>query len=594
MPPEDLTVTQWAEKYIKMPARVTRHPGPIRINSLIPYAVEPLNSFRDNKRTVLIWGAQTSKTTVMECAIGYVIDQDPGPMIIVFPDQTTGKKRSKEHIQEIINASPDLKKHKTGNKDDFQNFLYHLDRMTVNVVWAGSPSALASEPARYLIRDEFAKYPDATSKEADSMSLSERRTISYSWMARILDCTTPTITNATGWQDLSNGTYKRFWVPCPHCNYMQVLIFENFKFPGREPDEDYTEYKNRVKENIVYRCESCEKGFSDMEKRKIIHKGEWRAENPEADYESYHLPSWYAPWVNFYDVARRFLDATYGFENMTLQDWVNSDCAEAWEEKGENADMNTVLAHKLADVPPGTIPTREPVLCLLVIDVQKDYLWYKVRAYTIDKSYLVEYGTMSVLEDEKLLHNKVYQADGYEFSPEYTLIDTGYRTTEVYEYVLNNKNHCIAIKGQDGAQSTPLKWQSIKKYPGQDKDLPSVLQLCHIKTTFFKEKLLLHISSGVEDDGTFNPDLSDWYLHNETGEGYARHLTAETVIEEKDQRGYTRRIWKKIRKRNDFLDCEVYAMAGRYMYDEVLREKSFIPVNEPQHGTAQKPPENWQ
>ena len=254
VPPDDLEITDWAEQAVEMPARVTRWTGKIRIKDLIPYAVDPLNSFKYSKRTVLIWGAQTAKTTVMECGTGYVIDQDPGPMMIVFPDQTTGKKRSKEHIQPVILESPKLARHLTDDKDDFQNFLYHLDRMTVYIVWAGSPSALASEPVRYLIRDEFAKYPDATKKEADAMSLSERRTISYSWMSRILDCTTPTVTNATGWQDLINGTYRRYWIPCPHCGEMQILIFAQVDFPGREPEEEYTAYLIRVKKAVCYIC----------------------------------------------------------------------------------------------------------------------------------------------------------------------------------------------------------------------------------------------------------------------------------------------------------------------------------------------------
>jgi phage terminase large subunit GpA-like protein len=173
--------------------------------------------------------------------------------MIVYPDQKTAQKRSKEHIQPIITESPPLAKHLTGNQDDFQILIYHLDRMTANLVWSGSPSALAAEPVRYLFRDEFAKFQGATDKEADAMSLSARRTTSYDWMARILDCTTPTTTYATGWTDLITGTYNRYWAPCPHCNEFQVLVFSQFDFPSKGQDEDYADYLVRIKKETFYK-----------------------------------------------------------------------------------------------------------------------------------------------------------------------------------------------------------------------------------------------------------------------------------------------------------------------------------------------------
>ncbi|MCK5127555.1 MAG: phage terminase large subunit family protein [candidate division Zixibacteria bacterium] len=589
LPPDEIEASDWAEQSIELTPRVSRFPGLIRLQELTPYVIKPLNCVKYTRRTVLIWAAQVAKTIWIQCAMGYFIDQDPGPMMIVYPDQSTGKRRSKEHLQPIIEDSPVLKKHLTSNRDDFGLFSYHLKRCTINIVWAGSPTAVAAEPVRYLLRDEFAKFPGATSKEADAMSLSERRTTSYSWMARILDCTTPTRERETGWMDLLGGTYNRLWVPCPHCKEMQVLVFAQIKFPGRETEEEWALYLTKVKEKTYYECAHCQKRIHDRHKHDMLQALEWRPENEGASYESFHLPSWYAPWVSFSDVAVRFVEARYGEGKKTLQDWVNSDCAEPWEERGENADHNQILAHKL-DYSRNTIPVNDEIMCLMTIDVQKDYVWYKIKAHSVKCSYLIDHGTLSVLEDhEEMVKKEFEKPNGQKFNIDLTFFDSGYRTSEVYEYVLTHEQ-CIAVRGQEHS-TLPIRWQEMKKYPGNNKDLPGILHLMHIDTSYFKEKLLLHIAKGFDEDGSFDPELADWFLHSDVNDPYVRHLTAETVVEIEDSRGHVKREWRQIRKRNDFLDLEVYQLAGRYLLEEEIKSRSAVPVSS--ESEDQAPPAGW-
>jgi len=574
-PPEDMEIDEWAETSLELSARVTKAPGTIRLRG---YQREPLRSFRESIRTVIIGGAQVGKTIILQSGFGYVIDQDPGPTMVVYPEQQLAKRRSRKHLRPLIEDSPVLARHMTGKKDDLQLFEYNLDRMTVIIAWSGSPSQMAGEPIRYLFRDEFAKFAGATDKEADALSLSERRTISYTFMKRIFDVTTPTIRDAAGWRDLVHGTFETYHVPCPHCGEFQPLRFPQFKFPSRDKDEKFIHYRNRVLKNTYYECEQCQGIINDLDKMKMIEIGEWRPDNPEAEYRSFQMPSWLSPDVKFGEVAARFVDGQTDVEK--LQDWVNSDCAEPWEEKGENADSAVILTHR-ADYPPGTVPTEETVLTCITVDVQKDYIWYLVRAHTFLKSWLVEYGTLAVLDDvEQIMIKQYTKSNGKLFCPNIRFIDSGYRTTEVYEYVITHE-YSYAIKGQDGHQGAPIRWQPIKKYPGSDKELPGNLNLCHIHTPTFKEKLLLTFRNGFDDDG-YNSDFDSWFLHNETGEGYARHLTAETVVEHTKKNGQVVREWKKIRRRNDLFDCEVYQLAFRYLFREELQRVMYQTTPEKQ------------
>jgi phage terminase large subunit GpA-like protein len=123
------------------------------------------------------------------------------------------------------------------------------------------------------------------------------------------------------------------------------------------------------------------------------------------------------------------------------------------------------------------------------------------------------------------------------------------------------------------------------------KDLPGTLKLMHIDTIFYKEELLLIFDRGFDENGNYNPELSDWHLHNKTGKGYAKQLMSETVVEVKDKRGNIKREWRKIGKNNHLLDLEVYQLAGRDLIKDQLRQLSIPKPKE--RDNSNKPPEGW-
>ena len=580
-PPPDLHADEWAENKLELSARVTKTPGLIRLRS---YQREPVRSFQICKRTMLTWAAQVGKSIVQEVCIGHIVDQDPGPTMMTFPDKELCSRRSKIHLQPLFTDSPVLAQHLTGNRDDMQILSTKFDRMDFILAWAGSASQMASEPIRYLIRDEIAKYKGASEKEAGPLDLSARRTISYGFMARILDATTPTLPGEPGWTDLIEGTYEEFYVPCPKCGEMQVLRFKNFKYPPQKkgtkgtkkkketPGETKGEYFTRVIKESYIECEKCKFHFNDNAKNLAVDRGEWRARNPTAQYRSFHLPSWYAPYVSIGEVAERWIKAQ-GKRNK-LKDVINSDFAEPWLEDGQSTNTESILAH-VADYDPRTIPTNNKVLCFLIVDVQKDYVWFDIWAAEGENVYNVDHGTMSDINDiEAMTQKKFYYQNGKEFYINHTLIDSGYRAGDVYEYVTTHQ-HCTALKGQE-SQTGPVNWTKISKYPGSKKDLPDVVNLLHVNDTYFSEELLLWFATGFNAEGEFNSEDSRLFLHNRTNEKYASHLTGRYVIEEIDKRGRVQRIWKDRRKRHDLFDTMVYFLAARYVYYQQLKELNQI------------------
>lgn len=96
-PPDDLTVTEWAEKNRRLSAESSAEPGPWRTERT-PYLREPMNAWTDPKirHIVMVAASQVGKSEFLNNCIGYVIDQDPGSILFVHPTTIDAKEYSKD------------------------------------------------------------------------------------------------------------------------------------------------------------------------------------------------------------------------------------------------------------------------------------------------------------------------------------------------------------------------------------------------------------------------------------------------------------------------------------------------------------------
>ena len=95
-PPENLTVTEWAEKRRRLSMESSAEPGPWR-TTRTPYLREPMNAFTDPRvrRIVMASASQVGKSELELNIIGYIIDEDPGSILFVHPTTIDAKEFSK-------------------------------------------------------------------------------------------------------------------------------------------------------------------------------------------------------------------------------------------------------------------------------------------------------------------------------------------------------------------------------------------------------------------------------------------------------------------------------------------------------------------
>ena len=158
-PPPRLTVTEWAERNRVLSGKDSSEPGPYRV-SRTPYAREPqdaLSAYSPVEEVVLMWGAQTSKSTIGMNWIGSWIDMQPGPLRVVQPTLDIGKRFSRQRLAPMIEESPSLKRRVRENRSrDEANttLLKEYPGGFLAVAGANSAAGLRSMPIRDLFLDE--------------------------------------------------------------------------------------------------------------------------------------------------------------------------------------------------------------------------------------------------------------------------------------------------------------------------------------------------------------------------------------------------------------------------------------------------------
>jgi len=154
------TVTEWAEKNRVLSAKDSAEAGPYRV-ARTPYAREPqdaLSAHSGVEEVVLMWGAQTSKTTIGSNWQGYQIDTNPGPMMIVQPTIDMAKRYSRQRLSPMIDESPVLKRKVRENRSRDEANTTLLKEYTggfLAVAGANSAAGLRSMPVRDLFLDEI-------------------------------------------------------------------------------------------------------------------------------------------------------------------------------------------------------------------------------------------------------------------------------------------------------------------------------------------------------------------------------------------------------------------------------------------------------
>lgn len=571
-PPENLTVSEWADKYRRLPPS-SAEPGPWR-TSRTPYLKDPMDAFCDPKvrRIVMVASSQVGKSEFELNCIGYIIHQDPGNIIYIHPDIDDAKKFSQVRVAPMINYCGVLRARVSKAKSrDSGNTLLSKSFPGGMLIMCGTnvPSDLASTPCRYVFGDERDRWALSAGNEGDPWKLATARQITFH-NSKAVEVSTPTIKNASKIaQSFAEGTMERWCVKCPHCSCYHDIKFADIRYTAKE--KIVQKQKQYDVSDIYYICPEC--GCISTERQIKKQPAKWIAENPDAykrGIRSFWLNSFVSPWASWESTILEYLYALG--DTKSLQVVYNTRFGELWEDRGDIEDEDSLMARRedygtREDGTPIELP--DGVLVLTAgVDTQDDRMEYEVVGHGhFGETWGIEKGIIMGRPDDpatwdrldETVFNRVFRfEDGLGLRNSMSFVDEGGHFAQEVRLQCRARigRQVFAIKGFYG-QDRP--------YTAPPKQIKIVINQRYVGACW---QYQLGVDSGkqiimdnlrVQESGA---KFCHFPKRDDYGASYFAGLLSEHLVYDPSKKHPW--VWEKIpgHERNEPLDCRNYALAA--------------------------------
>lgn len=386
--------------------------------------------------------------------------------LVVVADERTLRKLIKKRMQKMIDKSPSLAAIKSSNPDDTTQYSITLSNgFTIDGAWASSEASVSSESYRVVILDEISKY-----KTRGNIEDAKARTTVFPDTHKIwilsspgLDSDDPKNRDPLMKEAEACDVMMEFHAVCPSCGGEQVILFDNFKWPGQATlTGDIEADANSIRRNrsAWYECEHCNSRWNDYQRDKAVHAAMihgWKStdgtaiDQPRSLY--FHFPSWLSPYVSLSDVVADWLEAQGDEEK--LRKWYNRHAGVSYRiDSTTEVDLTSLkdrAEEYSADVP------MDAGILTAGIDVQNNRIEMEVVAWGVGNeswgiANAVFYGDPRLPDVWNQLDTALMQRYQHESGETIHIsrafIDSGYCTSHVYKFCAPRKSRGIyAIKG---------------------------------------------------------------------------------------------------------------------------------------------------
>lgn len=583
--PEELTVSQWAEKY-----RILDESSNLAgkwSNSVTPYLVDIMDAFNDPyiREIYFCKASQIGGTEALINILCYLISEAPAPAMIVYPSDDLAKDISNDKLKPAFRTSPKIRRlfYESGSKElrlKFKTMLLYLRG-------AASPSKLSSKAIKYLMFDEIDKMGGASKKEASPYNLAMERIKTYKSQSKVYACSTPTLKTNYIWRlHDSADEVRHYFVPCPHCGEMIELKWAQVKFIE---DEGQTMSPYERAKTAIYICQECGCEITDSDKPKMLRLGKWQAVKRRGvgrpKSVGFWLNSLYSIFVTWADAVEEFLKTKDDPES--LQNFVNSWLGEPWEDT-KLKTTEDLVRERQTDIPRLVVPSWAKLLTMGV-DVQETSLYYTLRAFgDFTTSHNVAHGqVLSFAEIEQMGNVEWKTEDGQKMVVNLALIDSGYQADATYDFCVSNADWALPCKGASNPMRDRYKISKVDKVSSKAYGMQLVL----IDGGQYKDSIAARMK---RENG-----VGSWMVHKDCDMEYAKQVTAEHKVAEKAANGTKRIQWvqKHSHADNHYLDCEVYAMAAAEMLGvrslHLQTQEAEPEIQTQKQSEPEYPEENW-
>ena len=558
-PPSEMKISEWADNFRELPAEASSEPGKWNTDRA-PYQRGMMDAIcpPSAEKVVMMTAAQIGKTEILLNTIGYYMDKEPSPILLLEPTLQMAEAFSKDRLSTMLRDCECLHgKVKDPRARDSGNTLLHKTFPGGHITMAGanSPASLASRPIRILLCDEVTHYPESAGTEGDPLSLAIMRTQNF-WNRKIIIVSTPLFKQSRIVEEYEKSTQEEWTLPCPKCGEYNALDWERVIF------EDRTE--------PVMRCLHCGHEGSAREWKSQSLKGKWESHN-DSDVRGFHVNALASPWVTWPEIVRKYTEA-YASGPEMLKVWRNTNLGLPYEETFGTIEVDTMKDHETdygAELP------DEVLLLTAGIDTQDNRLEIEILGHGLNnETYGIDYriiygdpgGDVLWKKLDEYLKREWHYADGDSRSVACACIDSaGHFTDEVYKFCRDKvKRNIFPIVGR-GKFGLPSVSRPTMHKRGS-------VYLFTLGVSTIKGELFTRLNAMRGENGYcyFPADSSRGYDRVY----YAGLLSERMIIRRKGGQEYVTWEERDKRIRNEPLDCRVYAMgAFRILNPDMNRHK---------------------
>lgn len=558
--PKRVPPSEWLETEYVISAEESAEPGRYSfgryayLRDVVDWFADP-----DVEMIALPKAAQTGWTTVFTGFVGSIIENDPCRVLVAMPTQDEAEVWSKDRLEPNLAATPSLRaKIKPAKSRDGNNKILHkrFPGGSLKIVGANSSTGLSSWPAKYAMADEVDRYPLSAGGEGDPIALLRKRL--QTWLARGgklgLGSTPKVEQTSIIWHYYTLGDQRRWFVPCAHCGEHSTMEWENLRWAEGKP------------ETAAYHCPACGTAWSDIDRLIAVSQGEWRAtaEPQDRKIRSAWIDGLLSPHVTHVEMATKWLACD---TDEQRQAFVNLYLGRPWRLRGDAPDWQR-LYDRREDWPGNKLPAGA-LLLTAGVDVQKDriearvWAWGRGRQSWLADAHIIQ-GDTSRAEPwaalSELLERSYPHVSGADMKIARMAVDSGYATAEVYRWARRYVGRVLVVKGAPDSFRQPLGVPSATEVAGSKRSR-SGIKVWPVGGGYLKEQFYGWLRLDAPVDGQPYPD---GYVHlpRWAGDDEIKQITAEELVTERTRAGFARQVWRKVRERNEALDCRVYAYAA--------------------------------
>ncbi len=587
-----MSIADWAEENRYLPKGTTPRPGWFRAEAYQRGILEMVKS-RTTRKLVCKKSTQLGWTdAILLNVVGYYMDVDPKPMMLVFIRDTDAKEKSEKVIGPMIANSPRLRAKVQDNgsrRSGNTKLLKKFPGGFLKIAAANSAANLRSDPIAVLLMDEVDGYLDDVDGEGSPIDIAGRRLDAYGETGDTIMFVGGTPAKPKGLSTVDNeyeaSSQAEWYMPCPFCGDMQPFRWRDDK-PGNDGKPVYRFRWEKdasgmpIKGTVRYYCRKCDRPVDEKYKHQMLDAGNFVHRYPErVETPGVYLWAAYSPFQDvWYELAKEWAEAQNSPAKMKA--FVNLRLGQSWDEGAESIDEDALTKRK--EQYAAEVPSNVAVL-VATVDVQSNRIEAQITGFGPgEEQYLIDHkvlwGAPQLFPGMKQNEDQVNVWDdlddyllrvwkhenGAEMHPAITLVDAGAYADAVYNFVTprqNPRRRVYASRGEDFLSRPVLAEETTSK--------KHKIRLFLLATIAIKNRIMERLK--IPKPGPGYMHFPDW-----TTDEYFSQLTAESKVPVRNKRtNVTRYYWVKNQDRNEALDLNVYAHAALWLLQNRLDKQTY-------------------